>query len=94
MAVDVDRGHGAVLPQTGGVIEDVEVRAAGSKGLGVFARRAFAAGEFTFRRRHGLVVDTAARSCAASLPSSSPTRREYLPHAPAFIRREWHRRNG
>jgi hypothetical protein len=42
-----------------GVIGDVEVRAAGSKGLGVFARRAFASGEFLFRRRHLVVVDEA-----------------------------------
>ena len=35
---------------------DVEVRAAGAKGLGVFALRDFRAGEFIFRRRHGRVV--------------------------------------
>ena len=34
------------------MIHDVEVRDAGSKGRGVFARRAFAEGEFIFRRRH------------------------------------------
>jgi hypothetical protein len=34
------------------MIDDVEVRQAGSKGLGVFARRDFEAGEFIFRRRH------------------------------------------
>jgi uncharacterized protein len=34
------------------VIGDVDVRAAGTKGLGVFALRAFAPGEFVFRRRH------------------------------------------
>jgi hypothetical protein len=39
------------------MIGDVEVRAAGTKGLGVFARRAFRRGEFIFRRRHGRVVD-------------------------------------
>jgi hypothetical protein len=38
------------------LIGDVEVRPAGEKGLGVFARRDFAAGEFIFRRRHGRVV--------------------------------------
>jgi hypothetical protein len=39
------------------MIGDVEVREAGTKGLGVFARRAFRRGEFIFRRRHGRVVD-------------------------------------
>lgn len=38
------------------MITDVEVRAADSKGKGVFARRDFARGEFIFRRRHGRVV--------------------------------------
>jgi uncharacterized protein len=38
------------------VIGDVVVRDAGAKGKGVFARRAFRAGEFIFRRRHGRVV--------------------------------------
>jgi SET domain-containing protein len=38
------------------MIRDVEVRDAGSKGRGVFARRAFRAGEFVFRRRHVNVV--------------------------------------
>ena len=37
---------------------DVEVRDAGTKGRGVFARRAFKRGEFIFRRRHGAIVDT------------------------------------
>ena len=41
------------------MITDVEVRSAGSKGLGVFARRDFEEGEFIFRRRHARVVDTA-----------------------------------
>ena len=46
------------------MIGDVEVRAAGSRGRGVFARRAFAEGEFLFRRRHvrvltGAEVETA-----------------------------------
>lgn len=39
----------------GRVMHDVEVRDAGSKGRGVFARRAFADGEFIFRRRHARV---------------------------------------
>lgn len=38
------------------MIADIEVREAGPKGLGVFARRGFARGEFIFRRRHGRVV--------------------------------------
>jgi len=38
------------------LIEDVVVRDAGVKGLGVFALRDFAKGEFIFRRRHGRVV--------------------------------------
>jgi hypothetical protein len=41
------------------VIQDVEVRDAGRKGDGVFARRAFRRGEFIFRRRHGRAVRTA-----------------------------------
>ena len=40
------------------MIRDVEVRDAGAKGKGVFARRAFRRGEFIFRRRHRKVVDT------------------------------------
>jgi hypothetical protein len=40
------------------VIGDVEVREAGAKGKGVFARRSFKRGEFIFRRRHGRIVDT------------------------------------
>ncbi|TAK67370.1 MAG: SET domain-containing protein [Dehalococcoidia bacterium] len=39
------------------MIDDVEVRDAGAKGKGVFARRGFRSGEFIFRRRHGRVVD-------------------------------------
>lgn len=39
------------------MIDDVEVRTASGKGLGVFARRTFAPGEFIFRRRHARVVD-------------------------------------
>lgn len=38
------------------MINDVEVRYAGSKGQGAFARRAFAEGEFIFRRRHARVL--------------------------------------
>ena len=38
------------------MLNDVTVVDAGSKGLGVFALRAFAAGEFIFRRRHLRVV--------------------------------------
>lgn len=41
------------------MIRDVEVRDAGAKGRGVFARRAFRRGEFIFRRRHVRVVDAA-----------------------------------
>lgn len=39
------------------MIADVEVRDTGAKGMGVFARRGFAEGEFIFRRRHRFVVD-------------------------------------
>ncbi len=39
------------------MITEVEVREAGTKGNGVFARRSFEHGEFIFRRRHGCVVD-------------------------------------
>lgn len=38
------------------MLSDIEVRDAGAKGLGVFARRDFAPGEFIFRRRHGRIV--------------------------------------
>jgi len=48
------------------MIADVEVRGAGGKGKGVFARRDFVRGEFIFRRRHGRVVD--ARGIAALSP--------------------------
>lgn len=41
------------------MISDVEVHDAGKKGRGVFALRAFASGEFIFRRRNGSVVDEA-----------------------------------
>ena len=36
--------------------KDIEVRAAGNKGKGVFALRGFRRGEFIFRRQHGRVV--------------------------------------
>jgi hypothetical protein len=39
-----------------GMIADVVARRAGAKGMGVFARRGFAPGEFIFRRRHGRIV--------------------------------------
>lgn len=39
------------------MISDVEVRSAGAKGRGVFARRSFIRGKFIFRRRNGAVVD-------------------------------------
>jgi hypothetical protein len=48
------------------MIDDVEVRQAGSKGLGVFARRDFEAGEFIFRRRHARTLT------AAEIVSLSP----------------------
>ncbi len=38
------------------MVSDIEVRPAGGKGKGVFARRAFRKGEFIFRRRHGRVI--------------------------------------
>jgi SET domain-containing protein len=38
------------------MMSDVIVKEAGSKGLGVFALRDFAKGEFIFRRRYGKVV--------------------------------------
>jgi hypothetical protein len=44
------------------VIVDVEVRDAGTKGYGVFARRDFDEGELVVRRRHGQVVATGAIS--------------------------------
>jgi hypothetical protein len=48
------------------MIVDVDVRDAGSTGMGVFARRDFAEGEFIFRRRHLRVVDS--RGIAALSP--------------------------
>ncbi|HLQ04347.1 MAG TPA: SET domain-containing protein-lysine N-methyltransferase [Verrucomicrobiae bacterium] len=41
------------------MIRDIEVRVAGRKGQGVFARRSFRKGEFIFRRKHGRVVPNA-----------------------------------
>jgi SET domain len=38
------------------VIQEVEVREAGTRGKGVFALRDFAVGEFIFRRRHERIV--------------------------------------
>lgn len=43
----------------GPVIREVEVRDAGTKGRGVYARRHFLEGEFIFRRRHKRVVTEA-----------------------------------
>jgi SET domain-containing protein len=54
------------------VIEDVDVRGAGRKGKGVFARRAFRKGEFIFRRRHGRVVR------ASDIASLSAAERKHL----------------
>lgn len=54
------------------MIGDIEVREAGLKGLGVFARRHFAKGEFIFRRRNGPAIRY------EDLPSISPERREHL----------------
>jgi SET domain-containing protein len=41
------------------VIGDVEVRDAGAKGCGVYARRTFEQGEFIFRRRHTRILRAA-----------------------------------
>lgn len=41
------------------MIADVEVREAGSKGRGVYARRALRRGDFIFRRRHARVLTSA-----------------------------------
>lgn len=48
------------------MIGDIEVRDAGTKGLGVFALRAFRRGEFIFRRRNGPAIDARA---LAKLPA-------------------------
>jgi hypothetical protein len=47
------------------MIGDVEVRDAGSKGRGVYARRAFDDGEFIFRRRHIRILTAAELDRAA-----------------------------
>jgi SET domain-containing protein len=47
------------------MIGDVEVRDAGSKGRGVYARRAFDDGEFIFRRRHTRILTAAELDRAA-----------------------------
>jgi SET domain-containing protein len=54
------------------MIGDVEVRDAGPKGKGVFARRPFRRGEFIFRRRHGRVVRR------SQVPSLSADERRHL----------------
>lgn len=54
------------------MIRDVEVRSAGGKGRGVYARRAFVEGEFIFRRRHARVLS------GRELPAASDWQREHL----------------
>jgi hypothetical protein len=54
------------------VIGDVEVREAGTKGLGVYARRSFAKDEFIFRRRHARVV------AAGDIPALTGWERDHL----------------
>jgi len=54
------------------MIEDVAVRDAGRKGLGVFALRQFHEGEFIFRRRHGRIVAN------AGIPSLTREERRHL----------------
>jgi len=54
------------------MIEDVAVRGAGRKGLGVFALRQFDKGEFIFRRRYGRIVAN------ASIPSLTSEERRHL----------------
>jgi hypothetical protein len=54
------------------MIEDIAVRDAGRKGLGVFALRQFRKGEFIFRRRHARIV------AHTSIPSLSPEDRRHL----------------
>ena len=54
------------------MIEDVTVREAGRKGLGVFALRPFRKGEFIFRRRHGRIVAN------AKIPSLTREDRRHL----------------
>jgi len=54
------------------MIEDVAVRDAGRKGLGVFALRQFDRGEFIFRRRYGRIVTN------ARIPSLTREERRHL----------------
>ena len=54
------------------MIEDVAVRGAGRKGLGVFALRQFDKGEFIFRRRYGRIVAN------ASIPSLTREEQRHL----------------
>jgi len=54
------------------MIEDVAVRGAGRKGLGVFALRQFDKGEFIFRRRYGRIVAN------ASIPSLTSEEQRHL----------------
>ena len=54
------------------MIEDVAVRDAGRKGLGVFALRRFEKGEFIFRRRYGPIVTN------ARIPSLTREERRHL----------------
>jgi SET domain-containing protein len=54
------------------MIEDVAVRDAGRKGLGVFALRQLDKGEFIFRRRYGRIVAN------ASIPSLTSEERRHL----------------
>lgn len=54
------------------MIDDVEVRNAGSKGRGVYARRAFGEGEFIFLRRHTRILT------ASELPGAAEWERIHL----------------
>jgi hypothetical protein len=54
------------------MLKDVEVQDTRTKGKGVFARRAFAPGDFIFRRRHLFTVD------AAAIAALSPEDRMHL----------------
>ena len=54
------------------MIEDVAVRGAGRKGLGVFALRQFDKGEFIFRRRYGRIIAN------ASIPSLTNEEQRHL----------------
>ena len=88
------------------MIGDVEARPARTKGLGVFAYRPIARGdEITIDYRLNAFDDDGepwpcacgTSRCTGEVACSffvldEATQEEYLPHAPAFIRREWHRR--